>query len=157
MCDTLFSPQTKPEQYDIYRYGVDQLGNMYSLFKQYHVEEPSYYDRKNTRGSLWIRLKDHPLAFPAFSGLRPNVVVSSYSDIPEPFRRLAGFTEDEACSAVYPHYISSMMSCFYDFEITKNGQYMYLVSDRNETGISDNSQLKIYENPWLINCPMTYT
>jgi len=127
---------------------------MYSLFKQYHAEDPSYYDRKNTAGSLWIRFKDHPFSFPAFTGLRPNVMVSSYADIPLPFRSLAGL--DGMLSSAYPHYISSAMSCFYDFEMTKNGQYMYLISDRKGAGISEDARLKLYENPWLINCPMTY-
>ena len=28
--------------------------------------EPSYNDKKNTPGELWIRFKNHPIAFPAF-------------------------------------------------------------------------------------------
>lgn len=51
--------------YDIYRYGMDSFDNMYILYKRYDDENPSYWDKKNTPGQLWIRRKDHPIAFPA--------------------------------------------------------------------------------------------
>ena len=51
--------------YDIYRYGMDSFDNMYVLYKRYGDESPSYQDKKNTPGQLWVRRKDHPIAFPA--------------------------------------------------------------------------------------------
>lgn len=50
--------------YDIYNYGLDAYDNMYILYKQYNVENPDYQLKKNTLGQMWIRLKNHPIAFP---------------------------------------------------------------------------------------------
>ena len=36
--------------YDIYRYGKDSYGNMYSLLKRYSVENPSYKEKRDTLG-----------------------------------------------------------------------------------------------------------
>ena len=44
--------------YSLYRYGQDTFGNVYMLYKKINS-----FDQ---RGQLWIRLKDHPIAFPAF-------------------------------------------------------------------------------------------
>lgn len=62
-------------EYDIYRYGEDTLGNSLFLLKSYkhlyaqHKDDPnyrpSYHEKRNTPGELWMRVKNHPLAFPA--------------------------------------------------------------------------------------------
>lgn len=46
------------ENYKIYRYGKDTFGNVYMLYKRNNIDDE--------RGQLWIRLKNHPIAFPAF-------------------------------------------------------------------------------------------
>ena len=51
--------------YDIYRYGLDNLKNIYVLYKKYREPNPTYKEKRNTPGALWIRLKNHPIAFPA--------------------------------------------------------------------------------------------
>jgi hypothetical protein len=51
--------------YDIYKYGLDYQKNMYILYKTYRQPNPTYKERRNTPGALWIRLKHHPIAFPA--------------------------------------------------------------------------------------------
>lgn len=38
---------------------------MYILYKAYRQPNPTYKERRNTPGALWIRLKHHPIAFPA--------------------------------------------------------------------------------------------
>ena len=72
--------------FDIYKYGIDSYGNMYCLYKQYDSDIVrdmavrgglSYKYKQSTPGSLWIRLKNHPLAFPAFSGRYPNVYMET--------------------------------------------------------------------------------
>ena len=59
---------------------------MYCLYKQYDSDIVldtvvrgglSYKYKQSTPGSLWIRLKNHPLAFPAFSGRYPNVYMET--------------------------------------------------------------------------------
>lgn len=64
--------------YDIYRYGTDIFGNMYILLKDYNLQpdENNTIDqlmqnvteqqKASTPGSLWIRFKNHPIAFPAY-------------------------------------------------------------------------------------------
>lgn len=51
--------------YDIYKYGTDMYGNNYMLLKKYPASA-DYEQKQNTPGELFIRLKDHPIAVPAF-------------------------------------------------------------------------------------------
>lgn len=63
-------------EFDIYRYVEDCMGNQIFLLKSYkHLYEahandstytPSYHDKRNAFGEIWMRPKNHPLAFPAF-------------------------------------------------------------------------------------------
>lgn len=60
--------------YDIYQYGKDIYGNIYVLVKKYDgvksFEQNKNVDeqiKNNTPGELWIRFKNHPIAFPAFN------------------------------------------------------------------------------------------
>ena len=63
-------------EYDIYKYAEDYYGNSLILFKSYaylyrqHADDPSYVpsynEKKNAPGELWVRLNGHPIAFPAF-------------------------------------------------------------------------------------------
>lgn len=46
---------------------------MYILYKKYNEAEPKFKTKQNTRGQLWIRLKDHPIAFPAIQGKNPQI------------------------------------------------------------------------------------
>jgi hypothetical protein len=51
------------------------MGNSIFLLKSYrHLYEqhkddpnyrPSYHEKRNTLGEIWMRVKDHPIAFPA--------------------------------------------------------------------------------------------
>ena len=54
----------RKDVYDIYNYGMDAYGNMYTLYKRYGKDSPTYQEKKNTLGEIWVRLKDHPIAFP---------------------------------------------------------------------------------------------
>lgn len=57
---------------DIYRYGTDIYGNAYSLIKKYtgcnsinKVKSADPEIKRNTAGTLWMKLKNHPLSLPA--------------------------------------------------------------------------------------------
>jgi hypothetical protein len=60
---------------DIYKYATDINNNTYILYKKYNSENPTFKDKQNTTGQLWIRLKNHPIAFPAFFGNSPAIDV----------------------------------------------------------------------------------
>ena len=60
--------------YEIFKYELDEYGNMYILYKNYNagkswddstdVSTLTYADKLNAPGSLWVRLADSPIAFP---------------------------------------------------------------------------------------------
>lgn len=55
----------KDEKYDIFKYGLDIYKNAYILIKKYDGEVD--YDQKCKKdGTLWIRMKNHPIALPAY-------------------------------------------------------------------------------------------
>lgn len=76
-------------EFDIYKYAEDAYGNSLFLLKSYaHLYEansnissysPSYNDKKNAYGEIWMRIKDHPLAFPAFDLRSGYEGISQYS------------------------------------------------------------------------------
>ena len=130
-----------PDAFDIYRYGIDSYGNMYCLYKQYDgdvVREMaplgglSYKYKRSTPGSLWIRLKDHPLAFPAFSGRYPNVYLETSGKRHVAFRNLlnlcsydaengeVSLSGEEIYTKLSAPGAAEAASCIYDFEFTKN-------------------------------------
>jgi hypothetical protein len=61
------------ENYRIYKYGKDALGNVYILYKSRNED--------NERGQLWLRLKNHPIAFPAFILDSNTNLLSEYGQI----------------------------------------------------------------------------
>ena len=62
----------KDNYYDIYRYAKDIYGNIYLLLKNYgctninQMKSVLESTKNTTPGNLWIRIKNHPLAFPAY-------------------------------------------------------------------------------------------
>ena len=55
---TFFNNIVELSNYSIYKYGQDTFGNVYMLYKKINTQDQL--------GQLWIRLKDHPIPFPAF-------------------------------------------------------------------------------------------
>lgn len=62
-------------KYDIFRYGLDAYKNAYCLLKDYtsmaeYAAVPpcsvDYDVRQQASGKLWMRIKDHPIAFPLY-------------------------------------------------------------------------------------------
>lgn len=76
-------------EFDIYKYVEDCMGNQIFLLKSYkhlyekHADEsgysPSYHEKRNTLGEIWMRPKNHPLAFPAFDLRKGYEDISLYS------------------------------------------------------------------------------
>lgn len=141
------------DAYDIYRYGIDSYGNMYCLYKWYNSRPDmvsavmaqggfSYRYMQNTPGELWIRLKDHPLAFPAFSGRYPNVYMGdelrhiAFVNLFNLYKRdnRGNISCDPKGNAVqeydtYTHPVAAgRAQCIYDFEFTKNRQDITFVT-----------------------------
>lgn len=145
------------DAYDIYRYGIDSYGNMYCLYKQYQAEAAisaapygglSYRFRQNTPGELWIRMKDHPLAFPAFSGRHPNVYLGDQTKRHKAFGSLLGLDGFSKVSAD-----SSEASCIYDFELTKDGRDITFVTRMRDSQLTcDSPDIQQYQNSWLVRC-----
>lgn len=90
--DALVEPALSNE-FDIYKYGEDVFGNSLILLKSYSklyakhdgdlTYRPSFNEKKNTTGELWMRIKDHPLAFPAFDRRKGFEDVSQYNILEE--------------------------------------------------------------------------
>ena len=68
--------EASQEYHDIYRYGLDLYGNQYILVKSYPTLSVHTFEdllkvdqqtRKTTPGVLWVKFKNHPIAFPAFA------------------------------------------------------------------------------------------
>ena len=143
--------------YDIYRYGMDSYGNMYCLYKQYDSEVAkrtagrgglSYRFKQSTPGWLWIRLKDHPLAFPAFSGSYPNVWMATDKMRHKAFSNLLGLSG----AAKFP-ISASLANCIYDFEFTKSRADVTFVTKMRDSDLTcDSRSVQNYENSWLVHC-----
>lgn len=116
--------------FDIYKYATDKFGNHLILLKQYANKNVSQVDKDNTPGQLWIRLKDHPIAFPAFWGLDPaveldcnnanNVICNAAPALPD--CTITPCVVDKDGNVASEQVVSmkldtTMMSYFYDMEL----------------------------------------
>jgi hypothetical protein len=59
--------QTKANVYDIYDYALDKSNNIFVLYKRYGKASPTYKEKQGALGQVWVRLKNHPIAFPLVS------------------------------------------------------------------------------------------
>lgn len=163
--------KTKPDggntlsnEYDIYKYTQDVYGNSLILFKSYkqlyqkHEGEdgyvPSYNEKKNMPGELWMRIKNHPIAFPAFDLRDDYVDIAQYcrSDTLADEYKLNGYIEnlndyfstesdfknsageewsdifERTRDAIQRTYTSSKhhMRCFFDMELSPDKQSLLL-------------------------------
>ena len=101
------------------------------MYKKYDKGRNSFKDRKNTPGELWIRLQNHPIAFPAFRGEYPNVILSSNGT-----RRISNELND---LLTYDSHQNGKM--FYDFDFTKDGKRLFLVSRIKKSNITEDSSI----------------
>lgn len=106
--------------FDIYKYASDIYGNKYILYKKYNSENPSYIEKQNTKGELWIRLKDHPIAFPAFAGKNVQIDHNSknnYNNL------IDSIINGVICEETYK---DEPCKYFYDMEFDETKQYIIL-------------------------------
>lgn len=129
--------------YDIYRYALDENANSYILYKQYGKDEPSYKEMRNATGELWIRLSEHPFAFPAFTGKSSQAV-----------------EVNESTNGAIRKYLNAesgnmkRMRWFYDLHFTRNKQNITLVGmNLDESSGRDAS----YDNAWVIHSQIRFT
>lgn len=96
---------------DIFKYQIDSYGNMYILYKRYDYSsgEPSYNEKLNTPGHLWVRLCDSPIAFP-LSSVIDNGKCSKYNYYRQNVNEILPLSE---CK-------------IYDFEIIPSGKKICL-------------------------------
>lgn len=137
----LTDPKPEAEQYDIYRYGIDINRTHYILFKKYDlsgldgIEDLTYETKRNTLGRMWIRLADHPIAFPAFSGSDPAYYIRDVNEITPLIVRLAKKAGDDHVVYTDKYYtsisrIDDDVRYFYDFELASNrASLAYVVFD----------------------------
>lgn len=73
--------------HDIYQYGLDAYGNAYILVKDYGLKNIdqlsaiSTQTKKSTPGKLWMKLKNHPLALPAYVLKKDSIHTESISQL----------------------------------------------------------------------------
>ena len=73
--------------HDIYQYGLDAYGNAYILVKDYGLKSIdqlsaiSTQTKKSTPGKLWMKLKNHPLALPAYVLKNDSIHTESISQL----------------------------------------------------------------------------
>lgn len=116
--------------YDIFKYGMDRFENLYILYKKYDRPNPTYRERLDTPGQLWIRMNDSPIAFPAFYGSTPNVDVGD--DVLNGNIRLLAAGKDMVSDP-------SRMSYVYDFEFDAQRRTLMLAVNQ-ENNIDDGFQ-----------------
>lgn len=132
---------TPKSVYDIYKYGLDEQGNSYILYKKYDydiVEEykdMSFKQKQDTLGTMWIRLAHHPIAFPAFSGKNPAYYIYKTTAMNPALVKLADM--ENGITYLDKHKvdiveITSNMKFFYDFEFSQDGtSLIYIIKNGN--------------------------
>jgi hypothetical protein len=115
----------------------------------------SYKHKQNTPGELWIRFKNHPIAFPAFSGSHPNVYIKSrnkrhiaFVNIFDLYRRNSETGEilrdnNEPIQLIDDEIANiqvSSTSCIYDFEFTKDRNHITFITQMYDNDITCRSR-----------------
>lgn len=121
--------------YQIYKYGKDTYGNVYTLYKPTGDE--------TAKGQLWIRYKDHPISLPAFVmgddaqyAQIPNIDMDTIDNV-----MLSGYTTDINPSVSSFNYFNG----FYDLGFTKDRDIMFLDYKTDDVG-AVNTMLGIITN-----------
>ena len=145
-------------EYDIYKYAEDANGNQLFLLKSYaylyeqHADDPnyvpSYNEKKNTLGEVWMRIKNHPIAFPAFdirqgceliSQFNINNITNSNGKNINAYLYSINDYISEYCSDSVKQYCKDIPSiynewggtqylrCFFDFELDAHKRALLLV------------------------------
>ena len=163
---SITNPLQVTDVYDIYKYGLDLNGNSYILYKQYdyskveELKDMSFSLKRNTPGEMWIRLANHPIAFPAFTGQNPayylqnpklvNMSILSVAAKEDP-QGIVWADEDH----LGIQQISSRMKVFYDFEMSKGKSSIAYMTINGDYPLID--AYKRFDLAWVIgNQVQTY-
>jgi hypothetical protein len=145
----------------------------YKYLYEAHRDEvgysPSYNEKKNTLGEVWMRIKDHPLAFPAFD-IRPGCsMISQYNieetinsdgkkindyilSLNEYFENYPDNDVKDYCKDLPSRYNdwggTQYLRCFFDFELDPTRRSL-LLSVPYKTGTNHYTTMKdiVYESP----------
>lgn len=133
--------QSTQDKYDIFNYTLDNYQNIYILFKKYNQENPSTSEKQNTLGELWIRKKNHPIAFPAFYGQYPQIHEKTING------NIILLAEKSISGEHDLINDSNRMSYFYDFEMDDTKKTMLLISYPINNDIDHNcDEIKEHED-----------
>lgn len=152
-------PKPVTDVYDIYKYGLDVNGNSYILYKKYdyssveELKDFSFVQKRNTLGEIWVRLANHPIAFPAFSGKNPAYYLQNPRLVNMSILSVAA--KEDPNSIVWADedhleisQISSDMRMFYDFEMSKSKSSIAYVAFNADYPFID--AYKRFDIPWVI-------
>lgn len=116
----------------MYKYGRDENGNSYCLFKRYKDSDGEFFPdaripysvKKNTPGKLWVRKQSYPFAFPAFGDngileIDPQYTALSNAVLPP-------MSEDQKKEPEFGK--------IYDFEFTKNNAFLAIFTENLTEG-----------------------
>lgn len=130
--------------YDIHRYGKDYYGNMYILVKDYgksaisDVINISEKTKLNKPGIMWMRIKNHPIAFPMiykdFNNSDSESKPAKYSQIEYINNKLHNIQSNIKFNDVSAiSLLNNTLSCpeIYDFCISKDKtEFFFLANDK---------------------------
>ena len=154
--DIVSSKTEEKDVWDIFKYGRDTYDNHYILYKKYDIPygtEITIKDKKDTTGELWIRLNNHPIAFPALAGNYPQIATQDdyingkfFSDIAE--------KQNETNKENSNTKIIDRFDKFYDMEFDTGKSILFLayypINDNNKYYNGDGSK----ENVGVFNDPI---
>jgi hypothetical protein len=107
--------------YDIWKYGIDIYNNSIILYKKYPREGMTYAEKRDVPGHVWIRLADHPLAFPAFYGNEQEEDSENNITISEVYS--AANTMLSSTHTDIPRYMNDKANpCVFDMEMNEDDQ-----------------------------------
>ena len=118
------------EVQDIWKYAKDANDNIFILCKQYSQDNPTYLQKRDTRGELWLRKRNHPIAIPAITPI-DNINGDKWS-LTNVAHNIDSIKDNKTVSTyVFEQTNNEQLNgkCFYDFEMSRDGKHMLLVHD----------------------------
>lgn len=117
---------------DIYKYAQDSNENIYALCKQYSSESPTFKEKNETLGELWLRRRNHPIAIPAITPVYNTDEDHKFSYTNVTHFISNKYSDDQVSKQLFESdtYNDELSGkCFYDFTMSKDGKYLLLTHD----------------------------
>lgn len=143
------------EYYDIYKYGKDIFGNSYILVKNYEneisnidINETDTYEipeevKSSIPGTLWVKYKDHPIAFPFIVYQNNQLLDISQVEIKNQALNMHFKT---LCDASSTDPLLANIPAIYDFQILDNQQVIVLKSQNDSEQLIIPFNISLIEN-----------